>query len=255
MNSFLAFLFALFSPLHAQTITPTGGGTTTIVASSTAISGLTANQILESSGTVISGSPFFATNDTNGSTLASSTSAFTLKGGSTGVMLVNGPTFTVTIGGILSLINAGNLAGLDTGMSRAFPGIIAIGNGTNANTAGGIMTGTNADTLCLSATGTVLLQAAACTISSLRFKPDWAPYKDNALKKVVNMEVGTFHTAIPSKDPNSESLQAGLNAENVAKIAPECAVYEDDMKTPKSYRQECVIGLLVKAVQQLKADR
>ncbi len=156
-------------------------------------------------------------------------------------------------------------AAADTGLSRVGAGIVAIGNGTALSTAGiiqtgtaslvSLTTGTNADFLCLGSTGTVFLQTTACTISSLRFKPDWAPYKDNALKKVVNMEVGTFHIDIPNRDPNSESLQAGLNAENIAKIAPECAVYEDDMKTPKSYRQECVIGLLVKAIQQLKASR
>lgn len=151
----------------------------------------------------------------------------------------------------------------DSGISRNTAGVIAIGNGTAGNHAGGyvtgtasltsLTTGTNADFLCLAADGTVLLQNAACTISSLRFKPDWKPYQYDALSKVSQMDVGTFHLSGSNRDPNSQSLQAGLSAESVAAIAPECAVYEDDMKTPKSYRQECVIALLVKAIQQLKA--
>lgn len=151
----------------------------------------------------------------------------------------------------------------DGGISRLSPTIIAIGNGTAGNTAGGyitgtaslvsLTTGTNADFLCLKADGTVLIQGSACTISSLRFKPDWKPYRDDAMAKLVKLDVGTFHVNTgDNRDPNAKSLQAGLSAESVAAIAPECAVYEDDMKTPKSYRQECVIALLVKAIQQLK---
>lgn len=119
-----------------------------------------------------------------------------------------------------------------------------------------LTTGTNADFLCLQANGTVLLQTSACTISSLRFKPDWQPYQYDAMSKIAAMDVGTFHLQIgPNADPNAASLQAGLSAESVAAIAPECAIYENDMKTPKSYRQECVIALLVKAIQQLKKSR
>lgn len=155
----------------------------------------------------------------------------------------------------------------DTGISRhATAGIIDIGNGTAGNISGGLQTGnatlislttgTNADFLCLNAGGGILIQTTACTISSLRFKPDWKPYKDDALAKVAKLDVGIFHTETgPNADPNAKSLQAGLNAEDIAKIAPECAIYENDMKTPKSYRQECVIALLVKAIQQLKHDK
>lgn len=152
----------------------------------------------------------------------------------------------------------------DTGISRhATAGIVDIGNGTAQSTAGGIQTGnatlvslttgTNADFLCLNAGGGILIQSTACTISSLRFKPDWKPYQSDALAKVAKLDVGTFHLNTGSNaDPNAASLQAGLSAESVAAIAPECAIYENDMKTPKSYRQECVIALLVKAIQELR---
>jgi hypothetical protein len=50
----------------------------------------------------------------------------------------------------------------------------------------------------------------------------------------------------PHRDPNYGSRQIGLIAENIARVAPECAIYENDMLKPRSYRQECVIALLVK---------
>lgn len=119
-------------------------------------------------------------------------------------------------------------------------------------------TGTNADFLCLSAAGLVLLQTTACTISSLRFKPDWKLYEPSGMDTVRQLEIGTFHLAdslaADNRDPNARSLQIGLNAENVARVLPEAAVYEDDMTTPKSYRQESIIALYAKALQELSAD-
>ena len=116
-----------------------------------------------------------------------------------------------------------------------------------------LITGTNADFLCLTAGAQVVIQSSACTISSLRFKPDWKSYDGDAISIVSSLDVGTFHVdlgPVRNPDPNAYSLQAGLNAENIAKVFPLAAVYEQDMRTPKSYRQEAVIGLLVKADQQ-----
>ncbi len=118
----------------------------------------------------------------------------------------------------------------------------------------GITTGTNADTVCLSSTGVVLIQAAACTISSLRFKEAVAPFNGDALGLIKGLEVSIFRMkkdARPNRDKNAYSTQIGLIAENIAKIEPRCAIYEPDMKTPKSYRQECVIALLVAGEQEL----
>jgi hypothetical protein len=55
--------------------------------------------------------------------------------------------------------------------------------------------------------------------------------------------------AIPSPDHNYGGVQIGLSAENVAAIEPRCAIYENDGKTPKSYRQECLIAVLVAGMQ------
>ena len=115
----------------------------------------------------------------------------------------------------------------------------------------GVRTGTNTDFVCMSAGGVLTLQTSACTISSLRFKENVEDMEGSAEPSINKMRVASFQMKdTNNKDPNARSKQIGLIAENIAEVAPECAIYEDDMKTPKSYRQECVIGLLVKAIQE-----
>jgi len=159
---------------------------------------------------------------------------------------------------------------IDTGLCRQGAGVLEVST-TTPNAAGsllttgltasgtvtfsGLGTGTNADFLCLSAGGVVLIQASACTISSLRFKSDWKLFEEDAIAYVRRLDVGTFHfDSTNQSDPNGSSLQVGLNAENVASVIPEAAIYENDMKTPKSYRQESVIAILVKALQQQQSE-
>jgi hypothetical protein len=126
--------------------------------------------------------------------------------------------------------------------------------GANANFSG-ITTGTNADTVCLKADGTLLIQAAACTISSARFKMDIHPFGATILGVIRKLLVVTFRMKDGDKNPdkNARALQMGLLAEDIAKFAPLCTLYEQDLKTPKSYRQECVIAMLVKGEQELAA--
>jgi hypothetical protein len=115
----------------------------------------------------------------------------------------------------------------------------------------GVTTGTNTDFVCMSAGGVLTLQTSACTISSLRFKENVEDMEGSAEQSIGKMRVASFQMKdTNNKDPNARSKQIGLIAENIAQVAPECAIYEDDMKTPKSYRQECVIALLVKATQE-----
>jgi hypothetical protein len=76
-------------------------------------------------------------------------------------------------------------------------------------------------------------------------------HEGSALPAINKMEVADYNLKdTGNRDPNATTRQTGLIAENIAEVAPECAIYEDDMKTPKSYRQECVIALLVKATQE-----
>ncbi len=161
--------------------------------------------------------------------------------------------------GTVQILNNSGSNRINLAVSGGNPGIGTFNGGIAAPnlTLSNLTTGTNADFLCLSAGGVVLLQTTACTISSLRFKPDWKPFNDSASAQLAELEAGTFHLddllAI-QRDPNGASRQLGLNAENVAVKAPLCAIYEDDMQTPKSYRQECMIALLVKGFQEAQAE-
>jgi hypothetical protein len=147
-----------------------------------------------------------------------------------------------TTGGLFVQTNATNALTIDTSQH------VFLTNTT---------TGTNADVVCLSASGQILIQAAgSCTISSLRFKPDWKPLEAGALAEVMRLAPGSFHMALggSNADPNGAALQIGLNAENVAAVEPRAALYEDDMATPKSYRPEAIIALLVKGMQEQQAE-
>lgn len=123
----------------------------------------------------------------------------------------------------------------------------------------GTTTGTNADFLCLSSAGVVLLQSSSCTISSRRFKENIHPFEDIALAELEKLKVVTFTKKIPKVgkpdvDVNAYRPQIGVIAEDVAKVDKKLAIYEQDGKTPKSYRQESMIALAVKAIQEQQKE-
>src|SRR5205807_559032 len=162
-------------------------------------------------------------------------------------------------------INVSNNAvtNIGTGTTNA---LVSIGGGSNAVTiaasAGNltlsnVTTGTNADTVCMASGNKVTLQASACTISSRRFKEHIRPLEDGAALAAVDALVPSHFVmkGATNPDPNYAQLQVGLIAEDVAKAMPECAIYEDDLKTVKSYRPECVIAYAIKAIQELKQQR
>jgi hypothetical protein len=55
-------------------------------------------------------------------------------------------------------------------------------------------------------------------------------------------------------DRNAARPQRGLIAEQVAAADPQLAVYEQDLQTPKSYRQEALIAALIGAVRAQQAE-
>jgi hypothetical protein len=172
-----------------------------------------------------------------------------------------------TPGGVITF-TAGNATGTGTSPGGAINltagnstngvgGIITLNPGTGGSSNGfvniqSLTTGTNADFMCVDGSGNLLIQSSACTISSMRFKKDIHRVHTDALDEIGQIPVVSFKMKAHNADPNGDRVQTGLLAEDIARIAPECAIYENDMKTPKSYRQECVIALLVKAVQQLR---
>ncbi len=58
----------------------------------------------------------------------------------------------------------------------------------------------------------------------------------------------------PDTDVNAYTKQIGLIAEDVAKVDKKLAIYEQDRKTPKSYRQESLLALSVKAIQEQQKE-
>lgn len=163
-----------------------------------------------------------------------------------------GVSVSTTAVSINTLANT-NSTNIGTGTNT---GTLTLGNASNTGKTilAGISTGTNADFLCLSAGGVVLLQSTACTISSARFKKDIVPVSDkSSLADVLKLTPVSFTMKETNRDPNAAHPQIGLLAENVAEVDPNLAVFEDDMKTPKSYRQESVIARLVGAIHELSA--
>jgi hypothetical protein len=163
-----------------------------------------------------------------------------------GVMPAGSSTGTTNYGLLISG-NGGGSANANWGIAYTGTAMSELQGGL---TLGNISTGTNADFLCLSSGGVVLLQSSACTISSRRYKEHLARVGDEALAEILSLEVTSFNVKEHgNRDPNASRPQIGLIAENVAEVEPKCAIYEDDMKTPKSYRPECITALLVKATQ------
>jgi hypothetical protein len=161
---------------------------------------------------------------------------------------VPGTSNTIQIGAGSTCIWCVTGTGTPATAVETFTGSIAFPN---------VTTGTNADFVCMAAGGVLTLQASACTISSLRFKEHVRPFIGDALSNIEQLEVDSFNikpTEMPNADTNFSTRQIGLIAENIAKVLPDCAIYENDMNTPKSYRQECVIAMLVKGEQQLVAQ-
>jgi hypothetical protein len=159
-----------------------------------------------------------------------------------------GTSNTIQIGAGSTAIWSVTGAGTPATAVESFTGSIAFPN---------VTTGTNVDFVCMAAGGVLTLQTSACTISSLRFKEHVRPFIDDALSNIEQLEVDSFNmkpTEMPNADTNFSTRQIGLIAENIAKVLPDCAIYENDMSTPKSYRQECVIAMLVKGEQELVAQ-
>lgn len=254
--------------------------------------GLVPGMRYEASGTL--GKPGFGPTGTsaNGWYWVSATATTLVIGTNTPIVGFNATGLTWDVTKIMGWTSGTDVtAARDAALSRTGAGVLALGNGTASDVSGtlkvasidsggasnlvlkyngvstvtigaantpitvaGLTTGTNADTLCLSAGGVILIQAAACTISSLRFKEKVKQYSDGALDIIRKLNPITFkmkNADKPNADWNYDKPQVGLAAEDVAKVVPLAAIYEQDGKTPKSYRQEALIAVLTKGMQEL----
>ena len=218
----------------------------------------TAVQGAASANTLIGGSAgLTVTTGTNNTIIGNAVASTTLTTGGSNVLIgtssaldtaAAGTNNTIGIGAGSTCVWCVTGAGTVTTAAETFHGSIAFPQ---------VTTGTNVDFVCMAAGEVLTLQTSACTISSKRFKQNIAAFDGNAIGKLGAIPVKTFEMkpgAQPNPDPNYGSNQIGITAEDVARIEPRCAIYENDMKTPKSYRQECVIGLLVAAVQEQQKE-
>jgi len=172
--------------------------------------------------------------------LAASTTYWTAGANGTGGVLIQSPNAS----GGFSVQTGGTTVGLTVSSAQQI-------------TLPGVTTGTNADFVCMSAGNILTLQTTACTISSRRYKMNIQPLESRAVDLVGKLEPVAFNMredAIPNPDRNFPRRQIGLIAENVADADPRLAIYDDDGVTPKSYRQEAVIAVLVKAVQEQQRE-
>jgi hypothetical protein len=119
----------------------------------------------------------------------------------------------------------------------------------------GLTTGTNADFLCLSSTGAVLIQSSACTISDVNLKEHitdgWWAFIDlmKLHPKAYRLKGDPNH---PNGDPNFRRPQLGLTAQNVDEVDPRLAIVDVQGK-PKTWRPEAVIALLVEGFHEQAA--
>lgn len=194
------------------------------------------NTVFSSSG---SGNAWFLSNSTAGTT--------GLQGNASGT----GKWWVGTRG-----TNTGGM-GIWTSSSTSFDTNPILISGAGTITLATVTTGTNADVLCITAGKVVTLQAAAsCTISQRKLKENFGPV-DDALAIVMKLRPTAFNmkqTSPSNADPNAMTRQIGFIAEDVAQVDTRLSLFENDMKTPKSWRQDGVLALTVKAVQELKAD-
>lgn len=118
-------------------------------------------------------------------------------------------------------------------------------------------TGTNADFLCMAAGGQILRQTTSCTISQRKHKERIASI-DHGLAEVLKLRPVEFNRkddqGKKNPDINMTKKQLGFIAEEVEAVDPRLSVFEQDGKTPLSYRTEAIVALLLKAVQEQQAE-
>jgi hypothetical protein len=252
---------------YASALIPSGAITSSQLAGSIAASKLVGTDIA-TVGTITTGTWNGTSIGTSygGTGSTSSTAAF-LEESATNVATVN------STGGVTSsfvgasgtptaypVFQAGgaSTAQVYAGGSSGTTGTLAVGKSGQGVSFPGATTGTNADFACLSSGLVLLIQSSACTISTLRLKNLLAFLSpESSLDQIMKLKPISFtmkNGKIPNVDWNYDKPQDGLFAENVAKVMPKCAIYEQDGKTPKSYRQECAIAKLAGAIQALQHE-
>lgn len=193
------------------------------------------------------------TTGTNNTILGSKVGSTVLTTGTNNLLLGTTNTITVSAAGATGEIHVGTSGGDSikvTGSATPTTEVVTL-NGVI--TLPNVTTGTNADFVCMSAGNVLTLQTSACTISQRKLKENIQfMSEEDAESDLMALRSVSFNMkpTIPANvDPNATKDQFGFIADDVANVDSRLSIYEDDMTTPKSYRQEAIISLLVKVVQ------
>lgn len=86
------------------------------------------------------------------------------------------------------------------------------------------------------------------TTSSLKYKKDVTPF-ENALEKLMAIDVITYKRKIPEGEPQDDKTYLGVSAESLAKVVPELVNFKDGEADSVNYAQG--FALCVQAIQEL----
>lgn len=129
--------------------------------------------------------------------------------------------------------------------------------------------GTITDAVCVTSGGQIVLDTSAtvCGLSTARVKDVLGDYDallrpngepDDALAEIMDMDPMVFRRKYDpgayAQNPNYRAAQIGMLAEDVAAVDPRLTVYEEDGVTPRSWRLDAMISLLVAGVQEQQRE-
>ena len=123
---------------------------------------------------------------------------------------------------------------------------------------GGLATSSSAQTsyICLTS-GQLIAVAVAqnCATSSANFKHDIKDFKGSALSLVKQMRPRTFVYNPGDLRPELQdsSMHLGFIAEEVAKVNPAFAQYDDKGK-PHGLQDDAILATAIKAIQEMQAE-
>lgn len=111
--------------------------------------------------------------------------------------------------------------------------------------------------LCQSSGGEVIADSVACLASSEAFKENIQP-SDMGLATAMALQPITYRYKATGNDrfdnaPNQRAIHAGIGAQQAATVDIRLVAYDRDGSV-RTIRQESVIAVLLKAVQELKVD-
>ncbi|MBI3816331.1 tail fiber domain-containing protein [Candidatus Peregrinibacteria bacterium] len=175
-------------------------------------------------------------------TVGTAKAALAVYGSGAFTKSMSGNTILVQSGGYVQ----GRLAiGKTTGLSAL--DVVGRMSGSQLTLSGLASEATTQNALCVTATGTVLVNSAAtCTVSSVRFKHDIQTIQ-TALQEIRQMR------PVQYRDNGNDVVNVGLIAEDVQAIDPRIVFYENDGTTPRGVKYENLTAILLRGLQETDA--